>query len=143
MTKLILAASAAAFVMATGGALAQQTAPAAPPPKPQNLQVLPADLPRERLIAIMRSFNAGLGVECTFCHVGTEGKMEFASDANPHKNIARAMMRMTRRINEEDFKVTDFSKLEVSCYTCHRGAAQPLTEPPKPDDKPAGHKHSS
>ena len=52
-------------------------------PEPKNLKVL--KVPTSELIPIMRSFSAGLGVECDFCHV----KGDFASDDNPHKNIAR------------------------------------------------------
>ena len=83
----------------------------------------------------MRGFTASLGVKCTFCHVGQDGKretMDFASDANPHKDIARRMMAMTRRLNEQDFMVTDFTQSKVTCYTCHRGAAEPLTAAPAP-----------
>lgn len=87
----------------------------------------------------MRTYTAALGVKCTFCHVGVEGKretMDFASDANPHKDIARRMMAMTRRLNEQDLAVTDFRQSKVTCYTCHRGAARPLTAAPSPTDEP-------
>ena len=98
----------------------------------KNLKVLPADIPRDRLIGIMRGFKASLGVECTFCHVGVEGKretMDFASDAKKEKATARLMMAMTRRINEQDLGVKDMNQLKVTCFTCHRGAQKPLTAP--------------
>ena len=134
-SKLILAAAAALFL---GAAAFAQSPPASPPPpaKPsqfKNLKVFPAEIPRERLIAAMKNFSTSLGVKCAFCHVGEEGKpqsMDFASDANKHKDIARAMMLMVRRINEQDFAVEDFRESKVTCYTCHRGAAEPLTSAP-------------
>ena len=135
--RLILAGAAALFLTATafGQAPTPGPATAARPSAFKNLKVFPAEIPRERLIEIMKGYNASLGVECTFCHVGTEGKretMDFASDANPYKDIARRMMAMTRRLNEQDFVVTDVTKLKVTCYTCHRGAPEPLTTAPAP-----------
>ncbi len=130
MSKIILAGAAALFV--TAAAFGQATPPAKPA-QHKNLKVLPADIPHDRLIAVMRGFTGALGVKCTFCHVGQDGKretMDFASDANPHKDIARRMMAMTRRINEQDFGVADFTKSKVACFTCHRGAPEPLIVPP-------------
>ena len=37
---------------------------------------------------------------------------------------------MTRRLNEQDFMVTDFTQSKVTCHTCHRGSAEPLTAAP-------------
>lgn len=136
----MILAGAAALFLAT--AAFGQATPSAPPPsaKPsehKNLKVFPAEIPRDRLIAAMKNFSTSLGVKCTFCHVGEEGKpasMDFASDANKHKDVARAMMLMVRRINEADFAVKDFTQSKVTCYTCHRGAEKPLTAAP---EKPA------
>ena len=122
---------AAAFAQAPPVA----TATPAKPSAFKNLKIFPAEIPRDRLIAIMKGYTVSLGVKCTFCHVGVEGKretMDFASDANPRKDIARTMMAMTRRLNEQDFAVKDFTQLKVGCYTCHRGAAKPLTAAPDP-----------
>ena len=85
---------------------------------PKNLKVLPT----EGLQPTMVSFNAGLGVMCTFCHV----QGDFPSDDNPNKNIARAMIRMAGDINS---KFPD-GKAHVSCFTCHRGAEMPLMAAP-------------
>lgn len=133
---LLAGALALSFAAASIG---QTPPPAAKPAEHKNLKVLPADIPHDRLIAIMRNYTQALGVKCTFCHVGTEGKretMDFASDANKHKLIARTMMTMTRRINEQDIGVTDFIQSKVTCYTCHRGATRPLTAAPSPTDTP-------
>ena len=138
------AAASAAFLAAAVAAQQTATPPAAAPKEEQatNLKVLPMGIPRQNLIGVMQMMSSSLGVKCTFCHVGqTRETMEFASDAKKEKLVARAMLDMVRRINEQDFKVTDFSKSKVTCYTCHRGAPHPLTAAPKPGEKPAEHKH--
>ena len=35
---------------------------------PKNLQVLPKDMPRPQVSAIMNTFTAALGVNCAYCH---------------------------------------------------------------------------
>ena len=68
------------------------------PDEPKNLQVLPKDTTGAKLGAVMRGFTRSLGVRCTYCHVGEEGKplstYDFASDANPNKDRAREMIRI-------------------------------------------------
>ena len=144
MHRLALPVAAAAF--AASVALAhgpQPAAPAAPAPKQDyawperitNAKVLPADIGAERLRQTMVGFSRALGVRCTFCHVGAEGaplaSLDFASDANPHKDIARGMMRMTGRINGELLPaVQGLDDAKVTCFTCHRGSTKPATAPP-------------
>lgn len=108
------------------GALWAQDPPAAgegkkkgPPPAPKNLKILKPDEVRPA----MGAFRTALGAQCTTCHV----QGDFASDDNPKKEIARKMILMTREINSANF--TD-GKMHVTCYTCHRGAQEPLTQPP-------------
>ena len=127
---LAMAGSAALFGVSM--ALAQSGPPpgAPPPPPPKNLQVFPKDTPRPQLIANMKLFSQSLGVRCTFCHVGEEGHLDFASDGKKEKLIARKMLVMTHRINEQDFGVKDFANVKVTCFTCHRGSAHPLAMPP-------------
>jgi Photosynthetic reaction centre cytochrome C subunit len=116
---------------------AAQTSPpqlafANPPHK--NLKVLPPDISGPQLLGTMKFFSQSLGVRCQFCHVGEEGKplstFDFASDAKREKQTARKMLAMVHRINEQDFGVTDMSKVKVTCFTCHRGSEHPLTAPP-------------
>jgi hypothetical protein len=84
---------------------------------PKNLKVLkPEDVP-----AAMRKATQGLGVRCDACHI----RGDFSSDENPKKVTARHMFEMTRDINA---KFPD-GKEHVTCYTCHRGATEPLTAP--------------
>jgi len=140
--KLALAAGCAAFLAAVATAQAP-TPPAAGPMSPpyKNLQVLPKDISREQLVGNMKFFAQSLGVRCTHCHVGAEGQplstFDFASDAKPAKLVARKMLAMVHRINEQDFGVKDFKDVKVTCYTCHRGSTKPLTAPPPPEVPPA------
>ncbi|RZK29591.1 MAG: c-type cytochrome, partial [Hymenobacter sp.] len=55
---------------------------------------------------IMKGFKTALGVKCGFCHAQSKAdpsKMDFASDENKHKDVARDMLRMTTRINKKFF----------------------------------------
>jgi cytochrome c peroxidase len=131
--KLALAAGCAAFVAAVATAQAPPAAAPAPPPL-KNLQIFPKDISRAELIGNMKFFAQSLGVRCVHCHVGTEGQplstFDFASDAKPEKLKARKMLLMVHRINEQDFGVTKFADVKVTCFTCHRGSTKPLTAPP-------------
>lgn len=86
---------------------------------PKNLKILPPD----NLMGVMRSYTVALGVRCDACHI----QGDFASDENPKKNTARMMIAMVNDINA---KFPADAKLKVTCYTCHRGAATPLSAPP-------------
>ncbi len=101
--------------------LSAQDKPKGPPPPLKNLKILTGE-PREQVIMTMRAFTVALGVQCMYCHV----QGDFSSDDNPKKETARMMLTMAREIN---MKFPD-GKRHVSCYTCHRGATEPLTEPP-------------
>jgi len=99
--------------------------------KPQNLKVLSKNISDEELTKVMRGFNAALGVKCGYCHApksnGEKG-MDFASDANPKKNIAREMIKMTKKINKKYFKYEHEGMIKnISCETCHNGQAEPKT----------------
>jgi hypothetical protein len=132
-----LAAAAALFGVSV--AFAQTAAPPPPPsfanPPHKNLKVLPQDISGPELIGAMKFFAMSLGVRCSFCHVGEEGKplstYDFASDAKKEKQTARRMIAMADRINKEDFGVTEVSKHKVTCFTCHRGSPHPATIPPQ------------
>ncbi len=86
----------------------------------KNIQVLKG-YPPEELLPAMQFINAALGVECEYCH--TLG--HFENDDQKTKQIARKMMQMMFAINKENFG----GKLEVTCYSCHRGAVKPLSTP--------------
>jgi len=105
-------------------------------PEFSNLKILPKDISEEDLMHVMHSFNASLGVKCGFCHApGADGKLNFASDENKHKNVARGMMKMTMGINKKYFKTKDPKEFEVTCFTCHRGNEHPAKTAPVPEPK--------
>jgi hypothetical protein len=94
-------------------------------PDPTNLKILKAKTGAE-IGLIMRTFTAGLGVQCTFCHAVPN----YASDENPKKIAARSMIELTAMVNA---KFTDGKVMRVTCYTCHHGEAEPKTAPePRP-----------
>lgn len=111
------------------------------PPQIKNLEVLPDSTPARQVIGIMRGFAIGLGVRCTYCHVGEEGAplatYDFASDEKLTKRKARVMLRMVQDINGRHLtelptdhgahEHTAPQTLQVQCRTCHRGQPRPLT----------------
>jgi hypothetical protein len=109
---------------------------------PKNLQVLPKDMPRNEVTAIMRTFAMSLGVRCEHCHAedpsaaepaaGRGGRggppLDYALDDKETKKIAREMLKMVMDINGKYLPttgrtVTEFNR--VTCETCHRGLARP------------------
>jgi tetratricopeptide (TPR) repeat protein len=103
------------------------------PEKPSNLQVLPKEWPGSRLRPVMTGFTRALGVRCSYCHKGEEGKplstYDFASDENPNKNRAREMLRMLGSINDHLKKIEPSGDKRVNmwCHTCHHGRPRPMT----------------
>lgn len=103
------------------------------PEKPKNLQVLPKDFTGQRLRPVMTGFTRALGVRCSYCHVGEEGKplstYDFASDQNPNKERAREMYRMLGSINAHLRKIQPSGDKRVNmwCHTCHQGRSRPMT----------------
>ncbi len=86
----------------------------------KNIQVL-KDIPADDLIPAMQFISASLGVECEYCHV--EHAMD--KDDKKEKKFARHMMEMQMNINKDNFE----GKRWVTCYSCHRGAAKPISVP--------------
>jgi hypothetical protein len=103
------------------------------PEKPENLKVLPKDWKGSRLSPVMKGFTRALGVRCTYCHVGEEGKplstYDFPSDDNPNKDRAREMLRMFGSVNDHLKKIESSGDKRVNmwCHTCHRGRPRPMT----------------
>jgi len=103
------------------------------PEKPSNIQVLSKDLTGVKLAPVMTGFTRALGVRCTYCHKGEEGKplstYDFASDENPNKDRAREMLRMLEGINEhlKKIKPSGDQRVNMWCTTCHRGRPRPMT----------------
>jgi hypothetical protein len=89
-------------------------------PRFKNLQVL-KDVPPDQLIPAMQFITASLGVECEFCHV----RDAFDKDDKQSKQTARRMIQMMFAINTSQFQ----GERAVTCYTCHRGSAKPVSIP--------------
>ena len=118
------------------------SSPVAAQQPPQNLQVLPKDIPRPELTAIMRGFTQSLGVRCEYCHAMRDGvtpepgqpiqinQLNLPSDANPRKNKARFMLRMTDSLNRVVLAGMPDRRdppVVVNCMTCHRQNPVPTT----------------
>ncbi len=103
------------------------------PDTPKNVTVLPKDITPKELAATMRGYTSALGVRCTYCHVGEEGRdfseYDFASDAKPAKMKARTMITMVEAVNDKYLsqlnKETSHG-VKVSCATCHHGVPIPM-----------------
>jgi photosynthetic reaction center cytochrome c subunit len=118
------------LTLAFAGARAQSSSPQTPgvgalPPKLaeeqfKNIQSFKG-IPAEQLIPTMQFIAASLGVECEFCHV----RGAFEKDDKKPKVTARKMIAMMMAINKDNFE----GHREVTCFSCHRGAADPVGTP--------------
>lgn len=120
----------AAIVAAAPPALAQRGANQ--PEKPKNLKVLPKDTSPEKLHLVMEGFAGALGVRCSHCHAPEAAdphRLDFASDANPNKNVARGMLRMEADVERDlsRIKFQEPKRVNFGCVTCHHGLARPMT----------------
>ncbi len=86
----------------------------------KNIQVLQS-IPADELVPAMQYITVALGVRCDHCHVPDQ----FEKDDKQEKQTARKMMQMMFAINKDSFN----GHREVTCYTCHRGAANPVGTP--------------
>ena len=97
----------------------------------KNLQVLDFESERD-LKKYMKTIGKDLGVKCTFCHDLNDKSID-----TDHKIIAREMMKMQMDLNKHVFaQISDSllkkeKKLQISCWTCHRGAKKPQLVRPK------------
>jgi photosynthetic reaction center cytochrome c subunit len=116
----------------------QSSAPKLAEDQFKNLKVLKG-VPADQIFPAMQFITASLGVECEFCHVRGDKGLEFEKDDKKTKVTARKMMEMMFAVNKDNFE----GHREVTCYSCHRGAADPVgtplvaTEDSKPQAEPA------
>jgi tetratricopeptide (TPR) repeat protein len=83
-----------------------------------------AQPPQVDLGARMQTISQALGVTCGYCHTAERG----SGQPEPKKDIARAMMAMTRDINAKIEAATGAPSTpvtQVECITCHRGIPIP------------------
>ena len=95
----------------------------------KNIQVLKG-IPADQLIPGMQFIAASLGVDCEYCH----DHQAMDSDDKKPKKIARAMITMMLNIDKNNFD----GRLEVTCYSCHRGAAKPVSIPVIKEEEAGG-----
>jgi len=84
--------------------------------------------PAADVMANMQAIAQSLGVSCEYCHAAPRG----SGLPEPKKEIARAMMAMTRQINASVQAATSKSGSDVTtvqCITCHRGVPIPKQLP--------------
>lgn len=117
------------FLILFGSLLIIQNLSAQDSNKLENVQVLPKDISKKELVTIMKSFTSALGKRCAFCHVekGSDD-FNFPSDDKTEKKTARAMILMTRAINDQYLKnmpLEDEPRITVICATCHHGQPKP------------------
>jgi photosynthetic reaction center cytochrome c subunit len=90
----------------------------------KNIQVLKG-VPADQVFPAMQFITSSLGVECEYCHVREAHGLAFDKDDKKPKLTARKMMKMVFALNKENFE----DQREVTCYSCHRGAAKPVATP--------------
>jgi photosynthetic reaction center cytochrome c subunit len=93
----------------------------------KNIQALKGT-PAGQLPTAMQFISASLGVQCDFCHV----QEAFEKDDKKPKQTARKMIEMQMAINRDNFK----GEREVTCFSCHRGAHDPVGVPIIADEEP-------
>ena len=103
------------------------------PEKGKNLKVLPKNTSADGLRDVMVGFTRSLGVRCSHCHVGEEGKpldtYDFVSDQNEKKVVARGMLKMVAKVKKEleSIQPKKAERVNLTCFTCHHGRPLPLT----------------
>jgi len=94
----------------------------------RNIQVLKG-LSRDQVIYAMGFISQSLGVTCDYCHVRVDRGLRADLDDKKEKQTARAMLSMTKAINDRDFG----GRQRITCATCHDGHTQPAASNPVVD----------
>lgn len=89
----------------------------------KDLQVLPKNITKDQLKAVMKAQSKAVGKDCDFCH-----KMPDTVGDTQMKTRAREMMKMVAALNDK--KVYPGAEGHITCWTCHRGAVHPEQNPP-------------
>jgi len=91
----------------------------------KNIQVLKG-IPANQIVPTMEYMRSALGgVRCQYCH---EAPPDFEKDTKPQKETGRKMLEMVMAINKSTFN----GRVQVTCYTCHRGSTDPVNVPAIP-----------
>ena len=96
----------------------------------ENVQVLPFESKKEMMKYMKKTVSKSLGVKCKYCH----NLKDYADDRNPHKLVAREMMRMVEAMNThldsafaiglkaEKKQMPESQKVE--CWMCHKSTTE-------------------
>lgn len=97
----------------------------------KNVQVLPYKTKKEIFPYMKNTVAKSLGVKCKFCH----NIKDHSIDENPHKLVAREMMKMVNSINvrmKSIWEVAQNAGMKyqdevpiIECWVCHRGKTEP------------------
>jgi hypothetical protein len=73
------------------------------PDKYTNLQVLPKQIQKADLIAVMKDFCRTMKVRCTHCHMANDdlSSADFPSDEKPTKQSARELLRKISEVQQK------------------------------------------
>lgn len=93
----------------------------------KNIQALKGT-PAGQVQTAMQFISNSLGVRCDFCH----DVQAFEKDDKKPKQTARKMIEMQMAINRDNFK----GGHEVTCFSCHRGAHDPVGVPIIAEEEP-------
>lgn len=75
-------------------------------------------------LASMGVMSAALGYDCSNCHPGAgTDQMDWATDSNPKKRMARRMVEMVAAINRQHFGGAE----KITCWSCHHGLDDPAS----------------
>ena len=88
------------------------------------LPALAQEVPKVDRVSQMQQIAQSLGVQCAYCHSAPRG----SGEAEPKKEIARAMMAMTDDINARLRAATGKAPgqvTDIECAYCHRGVPVP------------------
>jgi photosynthetic reaction center cytochrome c subunit len=126
---VIFSLLSSAFLAILGVRAQSSAAQTSPSPKLaeeqfKNIRVLKG-IPADQILPAMQFITSSLGVECEYCHVREAHELAFDKDDKKTKVTARKMMQMVFALNKENFE----GKREVTCYSCHRGANNPVATP--------------
>jgi outer membrane lipoprotein-sorting protein len=120
--------SAAMLVGCLAGGIATAQAPAAGQLAEQrfkNVQILKG-LSVQEFMETMGFISSATNMTCTICHGNdSAGNWDKYADDPPMKKTARKMMLMADALNKTYFG----GARRVTCYTCHRNAAEPKVTP--------------
>ena len=81
---------------------------------------------------VLRALACALFAACLVAPSTDSAAQAFGQDATPLEEIARKMIQMTMDLNKTLEAVgtpAADGAPKVTCFTCHRGAAKPLTAP--------------